>query len=76
MRWRGVTAGKVRDVAVQNYLKVLQNFDRSHLEYQFSMASQAFADRPHNKLILFDVDETLTPARQVRVRACPEKEHH
>jgi phosphoserine phosphatase len=27
----------------------------------------AFADRPHKKLILFDVDGTLTPARQVCV---------
>ncbi|CCM00372.1 uncharacterized protein FIBRA_02402 [Fibroporia radiculosa] len=29
------------------------------------MASAAFSDRPLKKLILFDVDETLTPARQV-----------
>lgn len=29
------------------------------------MVSQAFADRPNKKLILFDVDGTLTPARQV-----------
>ncbi|KAI0825858.1 eukaryotic phosphomannomutase [Irpex lacteus] len=28
------------------------------------MVSQAFADRPNKKLILFDVDGTLTPARQ------------
>ncbi|KAJ7224462.1 eukaryotic phosphomannomutase [Mycena pura] len=28
------------------------------------MVSSAFADRPHKKLVLFDVDETLTPARQ------------
>ena len=31
------------------------------------MASQEFADRPIKKLLLFDVDGTLTPARQVRV---------
>ena len=31
------------------------------------MASQDFADRPINKLLLFDVDDTLTPARQVRL---------
>jgi phosphoserine phosphatase len=29
------------------------------------MASQDFSDRPSNKLVLFDVDGTLTPARQV-----------
>ena len=29
------------------------------------MASQDFADRPLKKLVLFDVDGTLTPARQV-----------
>ncbi|KAI0084481.1 eukaryotic phosphomannomutase [Irpex rosettiformis] len=29
------------------------------------MVSQAFADRPNKKLILFDVDGTLTPARQL-----------
>jgi hypothetical protein len=29
------------------------------------MASQDFASRPINKLVLFDVDGTLTPARQV-----------
>ncbi|KAF9462947.1 eukaryotic phosphomannomutase [Collybia nuda] len=28
------------------------------------MVSPAFADRPYKKLVLFDVDETLTPARQ------------
>ncbi|KAG5721349.1 Phosphomannomutase [Termitomyces sp. T112] len=28
------------------------------------MVSSAFADRPHKKLFLFDVDGTLTPARQ------------
>ncbi|KAJ7276090.1 eukaryotic phosphomannomutase [Mycena haematopus] len=28
------------------------------------MASSTFADRPHKKLVLFDVDGTLTPARQ------------
>jgi len=28
------------------------------------MVSSTFADRPHNKLVLFDVDGTLTPARQ------------
>ncbi|TRM65279.1 eukaryotic phosphomannomutase [Schizophyllum amplum] len=28
------------------------------------MVSSAFADRPHKKLVLFDVDGTLTPARQ------------
>ncbi|KAK0446657.1 eukaryotic phosphomannomutase [Armillaria borealis] len=28
------------------------------------MVSSAFADRPHKKLLLFDVDETLTHARQ------------
>ncbi|KAL0953501.1 hypothetical protein HGRIS_004727 [Hohenbuehelia grisea] len=28
------------------------------------MVSAAFADRPHKKLLLFDVDDTLTPARQ------------
>ncbi len=31
------------------------------------MASQDFADRPLKKLLLFDVDGTLTPARQVRI---------
>ena len=30
------------------------------------MAPKTFADRPINKLVLFDVDGTLTPARQVR----------
>jgi hypothetical protein len=30
------------------------------------MASQDFAGRPLKKLVLFDVDGTLTPARQVR----------
>ncbi len=30
------------------------------------MSSQTFSDRPLKKLLLFDVDETLTPARQVR----------
>jgi hypothetical protein len=30
----------------------------------FEMSS-AFGDRKYNKLVLFDVDETLTPARQV-----------
>ena len=29
------------------------------------MPSRTFADRPLNKLVLFDVDGTLTPARQV-----------
>lgn len=29
------------------------------------MATSTFADRPLNTLILFDVDGTLTPARQV-----------
>ncbi|KAH8093296.1 eukaryotic phosphomannomutase [Cristinia sonorae] len=28
------------------------------------MSTRTFADRPLNKLVLFDVDETLTPARQ------------
>ncbi|KAJ7770512.1 eukaryotic phosphomannomutase [Mycena metata] len=28
------------------------------------MVSSSFADRPHHKLVLFDVDGTLTPARQ------------
>jgi len=28
------------------------------------MVSSVFADRPNKKLVLFDVDETLTPARQ------------
>ncbi|KAL1658505.1 eukaryotic phosphomannomutase-domain-containing protein, partial [Schizophyllum commune] len=28
------------------------------------MVSSAFADRPQKKLVLFDVDGTLTPARQ------------
>ncbi|KAJ7931725.1 eukaryotic phosphomannomutase [Mycena leptocephala] len=28
------------------------------------MVSSAFSDRPHKKLVLFDVDGTLTPARQ------------
>ncbi|KAJ7918759.1 eukaryotic phosphomannomutase-domain-containing protein [Mycena leptocephala] len=28
------------------------------------MVSSIFSDRPHKKLVLFDVDETLTPARQ------------
>jgi phosphomannomutase len=31
------------------------------------MASQDFASRPIKKLVLFDVDGTLTPARQVRL---------
>jgi len=31
------------------------------------MAPRTFADRPINKLVLFDVDGTLTPARQVDV---------
>jgi phosphomannomutase len=31
------------------------------------MPSQEFASRPINKLLLFDVDGTLTPARQVRI---------
>ncbi len=30
------------------------------------MVSQEFSDRPIKKLLLFDVDGTLTPARQVR----------
>jgi phosphoserine phosphatase len=30
------------------------------------MASRDFIDRPIKKLVLFDVDGTLTPARQVR----------
>jgi trehalose-6-phosphatase len=30
-----------------------------------TMVSAAFADRPQKKLVLFDVDGTLTPARQV-----------
>jgi len=30
------------------------------------MASADFADRTHKKLVLFDVDGTLTPARRVR----------
>ena len=29
------------------------------------MVSAAFTDRPLKKLVLFDVDGTLTPARQV-----------
>lgn len=32
------------------------------------MSTRAFADRTLNELILFDVDETLTPARRVRNR--------
>ena len=31
------------------------------------MASQEFSDRPIKKILLFDVDGTLTPARQVRI---------
>ena len=31
------------------------------------MALKTFADRPINKLVLFDVDGTLTPARQVQI---------
>ena len=31
-----------------------------------TMSSSTFADRPLKKLVLFDVDETLTPARRVR----------
>ena len=31
------------------------------------MASQEFSDRPIKKLLLFDVDGTLTPARQVNI---------
>lgn len=31
------------------------------------MAPKTFADRPINKLVLFDVDGTLTPARQVDI---------
>jgi FMN phosphatase YigB (HAD superfamily) len=34
------------------------------------MTSQHFADRPIKKLVLFDVDGTLTPARQVRPSVC------
>lgn len=30
------------------------------------MSTSAFADRPQKKLVLFDVDGTLTPARLVR----------
>jgi phosphomannomutase len=33
------------------------------------MASQDFADRPFKKLVLFDVDGTLSLARQVRLPA-------
>ena len=36
----------------------------SHLSIEL-MASQDFSDRPIKKLVLFDVDGTLTPARQV-----------
>ena len=37
-----------------------------------TMASSDFADRKHKKLFLFDVDETLTPARRVRFKFhCP-----
>ena len=35
------------------------------------MASQEFSDRPIKKLLLFDVDGTLTPARQVRILSVP-----
>lgn len=44
----------------------------THLDYRlaywhlFSMVSPEFADRPLKKLCLFDVDGTLTLARQVR----------
>lgn len=31
------------------------------------MSTSAFADRPLKKLVLFDVDGTLTPARRVRL---------
>ena len=31
------------------------------------MAPKTFSDRPVNKLVLFDVDGTLTPARQVEI---------
>lgn len=31
------------------------------------MATSTFADRPLKTLVLFDVDGTLTPARQVRI---------
>ena len=31
------------------------------------MTPKTFADRPINKLVLFDVDGTLTPARQVKI---------
>jgi phosphomannomutase len=31
------------------------------------MTSQDFESRPIKKLLLFDVDDTLTPARQVRL---------
>ena len=36
------------------------------------MVSADFADRPIKKLVLFDVDDTLTPARQ---KASPEMIH-
>jgi hypothetical protein len=37
----------------------------SYLSTTELMASQDFSGRPINKLVLFDVDGTLTPARQV-----------
>jgi phosphoserine phosphatase len=33
------------------------------------MVSAIFASRPQKKLVLFDVDETLTPARRVGRRS-------
>ena len=38
-----------------------------HSHHLHNMVSAAFADRPLKKVVLFDVDGTLTPARQV----CP-----
>jgi len=37
-----------------------------YLVLTISTAMTSFADRPIKKLVLFDVDGTLTPARQVR----------
>jgi hypothetical protein len=44
------------------YIPLYPSNSRSSTEL---MASQDFSDRPSNKLVLFDVDGTLTPARQV-----------
>jgi hypothetical protein len=46
------------------YIPLYHSNSRSSTE---PMASQDFSDRPSKKLVLFDVDGTLTPARQVNL---------